>query len=57
MSKFKKGDLVTIRDEHEVARIMFPIDDNGVQWYEVEAVTLVGVPRREVRETDLHPYI
>ena len=57
MSKFKKGDLVTIRDEHEVARIMFPIDDNGVQWYEVEAVNLVGVPRREVRETDLHPYI
>ena len=54
--KFTDGDLVTIRDEHEIAKVIRSIDDDGEVWCEVEAANLPNVPHREVREIDLHPY-
>jgi len=52
--KFKKGDVVKIRNEQTPARVVMPIkDDDGGWWYEVEAVGLANVPTREVKQADL----
>ena len=50
--RFKAGDIVTIRDEDVLARVVVPIWDEG-WWYEVEAVELENLSHREVKEDDL----
>ena len=52
-NKFGFGDIVRIRDEKTLARIIMPIEDEGAWWYEVEAVGIGDVPHREVKEDDL----
>jgi hypothetical protein len=52
--KFGVGDIVRIRNEETLAKIVMPIEDeDGTFWYEVEAVGLDNVPTREVKESDL----
>lgn len=52
--KFRVGDLVKIRNEETMAKVVTPIqDDDGSWWYEVEAVGLDNVPTREVKQGDL----
>ena len=52
--KFNIGDIVTIRKESEPARIIKPIFEDGIWWYEVEAVYLNAVFHRHVKQVDLH---
>lgn len=52
--KFKVGDIVKIRKETEPARIIKPIFEDGMWWYEVEAVYLNNVFHRCVKQVDLH---
>ena len=57
MAIYRLNDVVTVREEHEPARVVnvYPFDKNTCcQWYEIEAVNLQNVPNREVKETDLH---
>lgn len=52
--KFGTGDVVKIRNEETLAKVVMPIqDEDGSWWYEVEAVGLDGVPTREVKQSDL----
>lgn len=52
--KFGVGDLVRIRNEETMAKVVMPIqDEDGSWWYEVEAVGLDNVPTREVKQGDL----
>ena len=52
--KFGVGDIVKIRDEETLGKVVMPIkDEDGSWWYEVEAVGLENVPTREVRQSDL----
>lgn len=52
--EFGVGDIVRIRDEETLAKVVMPIqDEDGSWWYEVEAVGLDNVPHREVKESDL----
>lgn len=51
--KFGVGDVVKIRDEETLARVVMPIEDeDGSWWYEVEAVGFDSI-HREVKEDDL----
>lgn len=54
-NKFGFGDIVKIRNEETLAKVIIPIDDDESDewWYEVEAVGLDNVPHREVKESDL----
>lgn len=54
-NKFGFGDIVKIRDEKILAKVVMPIDDEESDewWYEVEAVGIGDVPHREVKESDL----
>lgn len=52
--KFKVGDIVKIRKEAELARVIKPIFEDGMWWYEVEAVYLNNVFHRHVKQVDLH---
>lgn len=52
--KYGVGDIVRIRDEETLGKVVMTIkDDDGTWWYEVEAVGLENVPTREVKESDL----
>lgn len=52
--KYGVGDVVRIRDEETLAKVIMPIqDEDGSWWYEVEAVGIGDVPHREVKEADL----
>ena len=52
--KFRVGDLVKIRNEETMAKVVTPFrDEDGSWWYEVEAVGLDNVPTREVKQGDL----
>ena len=52
--KFGVGDIVKIRDEETLAKVVMPIEDeDGSWWYEVEAVGIGNVMHREVSEKDL----
>lgn len=54
MAKFGFGDIVRIRDEKELARVVCEIqDEDGSIWYEVEAVGFQAPFNREVKEEDL----
>lgn len=55
VNKFGFGDIVKIRDEETLAKIIMPIDDDEEYewWYEVEAIGIGNVPHREVKESDL----
>ena len=53
-NKFGCGDVVRIRKEETLAKVVMPIqDEDGSWWYEVEAVGIGNVPHREVKESDL----
>ena len=53
-NSFGVGDIVRIRKEEALAKVVMPIqDEDGSWWYEVEAVGLDNVPTREVKEKDL----
>ena len=52
--EFGFGDIVRIREEETLARVVMPIEDeDGKWWYEVEAIGLDNVSHREVKEEDL----
>lgn len=52
--EFGFGDIVRIRNEETLAKVVLPIqDEDGSWWYEVEAIGLDNVPTREVKEKDL----
>lgn len=52
--KFGVGDVVRIRNEKTLAKVVMPMqDEDGSWWYEVEAVGLDNVPTREVKQSDL----
>ena len=52
--KFGIGDVVKIRDEETLAKVVMPVqDEDGSWWYEVEAIGLENVPTREVKQDDL----
>lgn len=54
MAKFGFGDIVRIRDEKELARVVCEVqDEDGKIWYEVEAVGFQAPFNREVKEEDL----
>lgn len=51
--KFKLGDIVKIREEKTLAKVVKPIqDEDGSFWYEVEPVDFKAACR-EVRQSDL----
>lgn len=52
--KFGVGDIVKIRNEKTLARVVMPIEDeDGSWWYEVEAIGIGETIHREVKEKDL----
>lgn len=52
--RFGVGDVVKIRDEETLAKVVMPIqDEDGSWWYEVEAVGIGDVMHREVKQDDL----
>ena len=52
--KFGTGDVVKIRNEETLAKVVMPVqDEDGSWWYEVEAIGLENVPTREVKQDDL----
>lgn len=55
--KYENGNIVTVREELEPARIVNRFDDSEEHepWYEIEAINLKNVPHREVMESDLRP--
>lgn len=54
MAKFGFGDIVKIRNEETLAKVVCEIrDEDGSVWYEVEAVGFEAPFNREVRESDL----
>lgn len=54
MAKFGFGDIVRIRNEEGLARVVCEIqDEDGSIWYEVEAVGFEAPFNREVKEEDL----
>lgn len=54
MAKFGFGDVVRIREEETLARVVCEIqDEDGSIWYEVEAVGIEAPYTREVREEHL----
>ncbi len=50
VNKFGVGDIVKIRDEETLARVVMPIQDDDWWWYEVEAIGIGPAMHREVRE-------
>ncbi len=51
--KFKLGDIVKIREEEALAKVVKPIqDEDGSFWYEVEPVGFTAA-HREVKQDDL----
>ena len=54
MAKFGFGDIVKIRNEEELGRVVCEIqDEDGSIWYEVEPVGFKSSFNREIKETDL----
>lgn len=52
--KFGVGDVVRIRNEETLAKVVMPIqDEDGSWWYEVEAIGIGDVIHREVKQSDL----
>ena len=54
MAKFGFGDIVKIRNEKELVKVVCEIqDEDGSIWYEVEPVGFIASFNREVKESDL----
>ena len=54
MAKFGFGDIVKIRNEKNLGRVVCEIDcEDGSIWYEVEAVGFEAPFNREIKESDL----
>ena len=52
--EFGIGDIVKIRNEEELAKVIMPIlDEDGTWWYEVEAISFKAPFNREVKQSDL----
>lgn len=45
MKKFKKGDVVKIKDEGWVVKVLSSCRDEGKTWYEVEPVEFKSITR------------
>jgi len=54
MARFGFGDIVKIRDEETLGKVVCEIqDEDGSIWYEVEAVGFDAPFNREIKESDL----
>lgn len=52
--EFGTGDIVKIRTEETLAKVVMPIqEEDGSWWYEVEAIGIGNTIHREVKQSDL----
>ena len=53
-NKFRVGEIVKIRNEKTLAKVVMPIqEEDGSWWYEVEAIGIGNTIHREVKQHDL----
>lgn len=50
--KFKKGDVLKIKDEGWIVKVLSSCRDEGKNWYEVTPVEFKSIPR-EIEESRL----